>query len=227
MQQLTLWRFPTLVERAAAVLAVARAERWDLAKRGPRRTNAGTMRSVDRVARVRSMDDALIKDDGEGYLGTAEVRLPRAVMYELHPKLTLADADRDYGWPEGTSAALKHRYQERWRQERNRLIDAGVDRFQTGRLNLLERILAGCENATTILEAAMAGELYKDREVTKDMQIAAREWLKTARDLGRDMSGFTAADQGELEVDEKSQAMEAHAKRLVGDLLPATGEDTN
>jgi hypothetical protein len=221
MEQLTLWRVPTLVERAVAVLAAARSERRDLTRRGPRRTNAGAPRTVDRIARIRRMDDALIRDAGDGYLGTAEVRLTRAVMYELNPKLSLSDADRDYGWPEGTSAALKHRYPERWRQERNRLIDSGVDRFQTARLSLLERMLAGCENATRILEAAMAGATIDGMPVTKDMQIAAREWLKTARDLGRDLSDFTPAADPEVEADEQSEAMESHAERLVAGAPPA------
>lgn len=169
------------------------------------------------------MDDALVNDAGEGYLGTSEIRLPRAVMYELHHDLSLADADRDYGWPTGTAAALKHRYPERWRKERNRCIDWGVSQFQSARLNVMEQLTAGCENALTILKAAMSGNsiavVLADgstelRPVTKDMQIAAREWIRAHRDMGRDLGDVTPADTDAAMIDEESEVMEAHAERL-------------
>jgi hypothetical protein len=210
-----------LLERALCVLAAVRAERWDLAKRGPRRTFAGAKRSVDRVARIRSMDDALITDKGRGYLGTWEERLPAAVMYEL-AKRPLEHCDLAYDWPLGTAVALRHRYPEKWQSELNKLIDNAVGHFQQARLTILEQITSACPNAVKIVTAAMEGEEWNGSPVSKDQRLAAENLLKTFRDLMKD--DFTPASMPETEVDEETEAMAAHAERMGVDGL---GEETN
>lgn len=168
------------------------------------------------------MDDLLITDDGDGYLGTAEERIPRAVMYDLAGR-PLSDADKDFGWPVGTAVALRHRYRERWQREFNLLCDRAVGHFQQSRLKILERITASCPKAVEIVTAAMEGKTWEGKPVTKDQRLAAENLLKTFRDFMRD--DVTPAALAAEEDDEETGDMLEHAARF--GLSSSAAEEAN
>lgn len=157
------------------------------------------------------MDDELIKDDGVGYLGTAEERIPLGVMYDL-AKRPLEHCDRGYGWPIGTAVALRHRYPEKWQTEKNKLIDHAVGEFQQARVTILERITSACPKAVEIVTAAMAGEEWNGKPVSKEQRITAEGLLKTFRDFMND--DFTPATQTGADLDDETKAMLEHQSEL-------------
>ena len=215
-EQLTLWRVPTLFERALGVLAAQRQEIHDLTKRGgPRETASGPKRSIDRLERIRRMDEKLASEKPKRGRGrpsgaaekNAEFRLRLVAMWALAERST-HELDQMMDWPKGTGAKAKHEFPEIFKKHLNGLLDRAFDVFQRDRVRLVSRLMNECSTALEIVSCSMRGEVWNEKTVTLQQYKAAEVMLKRFQE-------YTAKDPNWVADREDSDGEEDPLEALV------------